>query len=264
MGERLNDGGEPVRRRPHPAGTGPAADAVDQELEALLAHVLRIAGRPVAPPAGSEGELRAVAAFRAARDAGAHTARTRRRDDWRPRTRRSTARSLRATLSVAVASLALGGVAFAAIGSAGEDPAEARRPERSAPASEGRSAAPSLTPSPAAPSAPAERDRPVSAQDTAAHCRAYERVEGRGRALDSTAWQRLVTAAGGEENVEAYCAAQTAPARDAGGNDGGNTGKIDGESNGKNDGGGSGRSSGTTGKGQDKAAKNPEGNAGKR
>ncbi|WP_340376676.1 hypothetical protein U5640_17195 [Streptomyces sp. SS7] len=255
MGERLNDGGEPVPRRPRPAGTGPAADAADQELEALLAEVLRIAGGPVAPPAGSEGEQRAVAAFRAARDAGAHTARTRRRDDWRPRTRRSTARSLRATLSVAVASLVLGGVAFAAIGSAGQDTAEARRPERSAPPSEGRSAAPSPTPSPAAPSAPADRDRPVTAQDTAARCRAYERVEGRGRALDSTAWQRLVTAAGGEENVEAYCAAQTAPARDDGGNDGG--------SNGNNDGNNDGKGNGTTGKGREKAAKTPKGSAGK-
>ncbi|MEU1516652.1 hypothetical protein ABZ490_31685 [Streptomyces sp. NPDC005811] len=237
MGERLN-GGEPVRRRPHPAGPGPAADAVDQELEALLAEVLRVAGGPVAPPAGSEGELRAVAAFRAARDAGAHTARTRRRDDWRPRTRRSPARSLRATLSVALASLALGGVAFAAIGSAGDDSAGAKRPERSASATESRPPAPSLTPSPAA---PADRDRPVTAKDTAAHCRAYEQVEDRGRALDSTAWQRLVTAAGGEENVEAYCAAQTAAAKNGSGNGAGNNG--------------------TTGKGQEKAAKTPKGNA---
>ncbi|MFI1045705.1 hypothetical protein ACH4U3_07745 [Streptomyces griseoruber] len=250
MGERLNDGGEPVRRRPHPAGTGPAADTVDQELEALLAEVLRVTGGPVAPPAGSEGELRAVAAFRAARDAGAHTARTRRRDDWRPRTRRSAARSLRATLSVAVASLALGGVAFAAIGSAGGDPADAKRPERSASASEGRSQAPSLTPSPAAPGTPAGRDRPVTAEDTAAHCRAYERVKDRGRALDSTAWQRLVTAAGGEENVEAYCAARTASAE----NDGGANGKGNGKSNG---------TGGTTGKGGQQAGKTPKGNAGK-
>ncbi|WP_330348516.1 hypothetical protein [Streptomyces sp. NBC_00582] len=243
MGERLNDGGEPARRRRHPAETTPAADrAVDRELEALLAEALRAAGGPAAPAAGSEGELRAVAAFRAARDAGAHTARTRRRDDWRPRARRSPARSLRATLSVAVASLALGGVAFAAIGSAGDDPAGAKRPERSASATEGRSHAPSLTPSP---SASADRDRPVTAKDTEAHCRAYEQVQGRGRALDSTAWQRLVTAAGGEENVEAYCAARTASASaTSGGEDKGN-----------------GRSNGTTGNGQQKAEKSPKGNA---
>ncbi|MFD8200700.1 hypothetical protein ACFV2G_14210, partial [Streptomyces sp. NPDC059701] len=62
-------------------------------------------------------------AFRAARDAGAHraarTARIRRRDDWRPRDPRRARRSLRVTLSVLLASLTLGGVAYAAIG-AGE------------------------------------------------------------------------------------------------------------------------------------------------
>ena len=61
-------------------------------------------------------------------------------------------------------------------------------------------------------SAPGKPDRPGTAKDTAAHCRAYERVRGRGKAMDSTAWQRLVTAAGGEENVTAYCAELTASA----------------------------------------------------
>ncbi|WP_416984146.1 hypothetical protein [Streptomyces sp. T028] len=252
MGERLNDGGEPVRRRPHPAGTSPAAHSADRELEALLAEALRAAGGPAAPTAGSEGELRAVAAFRAARDAGAHTARTRRRDDWRPRTRRSTARSLRATLSVAVASLALGGVAFAAIGSAGDDSADAKGPQRSASASEGRSGTPSLTPSP---SAPADRDRPVTAQDTEAHCRAYEQVKDRGKALDSASWQRLVTAAGGEENVEAYCAAQMASASAASnGGANGNANGIGGSTTGGNTG-------GDTGNGQQKAENSPKGSA---
>ncbi|MFJ8106993.1 hypothetical protein [Streptomyces sp. NPDC096132] len=241
MGERLNDGGEPVRRHAHPARTTPAADTVDAELEALLADALRQVGSPAAAAAGSEGELRAVAAFRAARDAGEHRARTRRRDDWRPRTRRRTARSLRATLSVAVASLALGGVAFAAIGSATHDSDAAERPKQSASASEGRSATPSLTPSPGT---SADRDRPVTAQDTEAHCRAYQQVKGQGRALDSTAWQRLVTAAGGEENVEAYCAAQTASAAGngkAGEKSGGNSGDSG--------------NSGTTGNGEEKAEK---------
>jgi hypothetical protein len=49
-------------------------------------------------------------------------------------------------------------------------------------------------------------DRPAAAGGTEADCRAYERLEGRGRALDATAWQRLVTAAGGAEHVEAHCA----------------------------------------------------------
>jgi hypothetical protein len=48
----------------------------------------------------------------------------------------------------------------------------------------------------------------VTAADTEAQCRAYEDVEGRGKAMDATAWQRLVTAAGGERNVAAYCAAR--------------------------------------------------------
>ena len=209
MGERLNDGAQPGRRHAHPAA--PASDA---DVEALLARALR-------EDAQEDGERRAVAAFRAARDAGRHQARTRRRDDWRPRPRRHTpARSLRATLSVLVASLALGGVAVAAIGSArdGADDAD-RRPQQSASASEGRSATPSLTPSP---DASAGRDRPADAQDAEAHCRAYEKVGGRGKAMDATAWQRLVTEAGGEENVAAYCAARTASAPAGNGNGNGN------------------------------------------
>ncbi|MCT7357302.1 hypothetical protein N4P33_34955, partial [Streptomyces sp. 15-116A] len=62
---------------------------------------------------------------------------------------------------------------------------------------------------PAAPDAPKTSDRPAGAQDTEAHCRAYEQVAGRGKALDATAWQRLTEAAGGEENIDAYCAGRT-------------------------------------------------------
>jgi hypothetical protein len=117
---------------------------------------------------------------------------------------------LKATLSVLLASLTLGGVAYAAIGSAGGGPDKGAagdgqiRPSvsTSAPA-ESHSARPSA-------SAPAER--PPTAKDTAAHCREYEKLRGRGEALDSTAFQRLVTAAGGEANVNAYCAALTSTA----------------------------------------------------
>ncbi|MEU1191609.1 hypothetical protein [Streptomyces sp. NPDC005859] len=232
MGERPGDGAGHSRRREHPAGRSAAdtdttaADDVarptEPGLEALLAQAL-LARDPsgtgaradlvpdVGGDGGSDGERRAVAAFRAARDAGAHRARTRRRDDWRPRARRHTVRSLKATLSALVAGLALGGVAFAAIDSATDGRADAEgRPERpvTAAASGARSTGPSVS---APPAAPADRDRPVSAKDTEAHCRAYEKVRGRGRAMDSTAWQRLVTAAGGEENVAAYCAAQGGP-----------------------------------------------------
>ncbi|WP_406169332.1 hypothetical protein OIE52_31855 [Streptomyces canus] len=177
----------------------------DSPLEALLAAALR-GEKP-----DGEAELRAVAAFREARDAGAHRARTRRRDDWRPRSQRRRARSLKATLSVLLASLTLGGVAYAAIGSAGGGEAKGAaggkdvRPSVSAstPAESHSSARPT-------PSAPAER--PPTAKDTLAHCRAYEKLRGRGKALDSTAFQRLVTAADGEANVSAYCAALTGTA----------------------------------------------------
>ncbi|MCQ9183245.1 hypothetical protein KMT30_30220, partial [Streptomyces sp. IBSBF 2953] len=129
MGERLNDGAGHGRRRARPDDV--LADP--SELEALLARALRAPGDRLQAGCegsegseGSEGEQRAVAAFRAARDAGgarARRVRTRRRDDWRPRARRHTVRSLRVTLCALIAGLALGGAAFAAIGSGthGED-----------------------------------------------------------------------------------------------------------------------------------------------
>ncbi|WP_326665164.1 hypothetical protein [Streptomyces canus] len=174
----------------------------DSPLEALFAAALR------GEKSDGEAELRAVAAFRAARDTGAHRARTRRRDDWRPRSQRRRTRSLKATLSVLLASLTLGGVAYAAIGSAGGGEAKGAaggkdvRPSVSAstPAESHSSARPTV-------SAPAER--PPTAKDTLAHCRAYEKLRDRGKALDSTAYQRLVTAAGGEAKVSAYCATLT-------------------------------------------------------
>ncbi|MDT0486339.1 MULTISPECIES: hypothetical protein [Streptomyces] len=175
----------------------------DSPLEALFAAALR-GEKP-----DGEAERRAVAAYRAARDAGAHRARTRRRDDWRPRAQRRWARSVKTTLSVLLASLTLGGVAYAAIGSVGGGEAKGAggkdvRPSVSAstPVESHSSARPT-----ASASAPAER--PPTAKDTLAHCRAYEKLRGRGKALDSTAFQRLVTAAGGEANVSAYCAKLT-------------------------------------------------------
>ncbi len=216
MGERQSGGGMPGRRRAHPGGTAPghtphrtagAGVALDEDaLEALLAAaMLRHRG-------DAEGEQRAVAAFRAAREAGLHQARTRRRDDWRPREQRRLARSLKATLSLFAASLALGGVAVAAIGSSdsSDGPADDRggsNPSASAPDR------PATEPSSATSGTGSERPgHPATAQDTEARCRAYEKVEDSGKALDSTAWQRLVTAAGGEDKVAAYCAGQLARA----------------------------------------------------
>ncbi|MGW0419817.1 hypothetical protein [Streptomyces sp. NPDC003015] len=185
--------------------TGPEPSYDDGSLAALLAVAIR------GESSDGDAERRAVAAFRAARDAGAHRARTRRRDDWRPRTPRRRTRSLKATLSVLLASLTLGGVAYAAIGSAGGGPgggdAEGKdvRPGVSA-------SSPAESHSSARSSASAPAERPPAAKDTLAHCRVYEKLRGRSKALDAPAFQRLVTAAGGEANVSAYCAALTDPA----------------------------------------------------
>jgi hypothetical protein len=173
-------------------------------VEALLAAAMRAGG------VDAEAEQRAVAAFRVARDAGAHRSRTRRRDDWRPREQRRATRSLRTTLSVFLASLALGGVAYAAIGSVSPSSGGTEGDRERARASASAEARPSGPASAPGSSSPA--DRPVTAQDTEAHCRAYEQVQGRGKALDSTMWQRLVSAAGGEAKVRAYCAEQLAGA----------------------------------------------------
>ncbi|MGW0625876.1 hypothetical protein [Streptomyces sp. NPDC002758] len=230
MGERQSDGGLPDRPHVHPGGTlsGPPRPHDDAtSLEARFAAALRTA--PVAP----EAEQRAVAAFRDARDAGAHRARTRRRDDWRPREPWRARLSVKTALSVLLASVTLGGVAVAAIGgsSSGGSHDDQRRahPSTSAPqrSSAGASAESSAHP-----------DRPDTAKDTLAKCRSYEQVRDQGKALDSTAWQRLVTAAGGEKNVAAYCAAQLASA------DGQNNGRSSGQNNGQGSAGNSGQNNG--------------------
>ncbi|MEV5435724.1 hypothetical protein AB0K80_06765 [Streptomyces sp. NPDC052682] len=213
MGDRQSDGGLTGRRRVHPGGSaaGPGVRRAVPEsaaLEALLVATLR--GGVI----DAEAEQRAVAAFRAARQAGAQGARTRRRDDWRPARPRRTGRSVRTALSVALASLTLGGVAVAAIGVADSDNDRAggERQHTTRPATgttRPREAGPSASPSHPG-SGPS--GRPGTAQDTEAQCRAYEQVEGRGRALDATAWERLVAAAGGERHVAAYCARALADA----------------------------------------------------
>ncbi|MFF7788724.1 hypothetical protein [Streptomyces sp. NPDC007991] len=175
----------------------------DTALHTALAAALR-AGDP-----GPEAERRAVAAFRTARDTGAHRARTRHRDDWRLPVRRRNGRPVKTTAAAVFTSIALGGVAVAAIGSVGS-PAngtgEGTHP--SAPAS----VRPGGETSPPSHDGPGRSDGSSSAQDTEAHCRAYERVKDRGRTLDATAWRRLVAAAGGEDEVDGYCAERLARA----------------------------------------------------
>ncbi|MFJ4522409.1 hypothetical protein ACIP4Y_15905 [Streptomyces sp. NPDC088810] len=228
MGERHCGDGLSGRRRAHPHGTVAAPEPAGisaglPELETRFGAALR------AGAVDAEAERSAVAAFRAAREAGAPDTRTRARDDWRPGRPR---RALRTTLALALASLTLGGVAVAAIGSAHSGPDDG-----------GRQAPRSVRPSPSAPSAPAADAtpggtatgpgdtgtaapsgtpaRPTTAGDTLAHCRAYARAGERGGALEAAAWQRLVAAAGGRDEVAAYCAARAARTQ------GKDTGKAD-------------------------------------
>jgi hypothetical protein len=223
MGERHSGDGPPGRRRAHPGGTLSApdhahadqagSDRADSGFEARLGAVLR------AHRVDAEAERRAVAAYRAARTtqaARAHT-RTRRRDDWRPAAPRPAWASLKATLSVVLASLTLGGVAFAAIGVAGSGghPGTSR-PAHPSTGIPNRPTAPGTSAGTAGAGSGAPSTRPhhpAGARDTVAHCRTYERAGNRGGALDSTAWQRLVEAAGGENKIAAYCAAQVTSAQ---------------------------------------------------
>ncbi|MER6531569.1 hypothetical protein [Streptomyces sp. NPDC001508] len=236
MGERHSDDGPPGRRRARPVGAVPGPRSADQDpaLEERFGTALRPGGAGLGP----EAERRAVAAFRVARDTGAHRARTRCRDDWRPGASRRARFSVKATLSVFLASVTLGGLAVAAIASAGspaydgepgrrtphpttephERPASRPAPPAPRPATSPGATRPApVSPAPTGPAASGSAaartrpDRPATATDTLAHCRAYEQVEGRGKALDATAWQRLVAAAGGADKVAAYCAAQPPP-----------------------------------------------------
>lgn len=273
MGERLSGDGAPVRpRHGHPDGTASGPRDAQQDsttLETVLGAALR------ADRLDPEAEERALTAFRAAaHGAGARRARTRRRDDWRPREKRSVRRPVRMTFGVAFAGLALGGVAYAAIGSAGSSGDGAgtgrgtARPSTAAPDQPGGTASSTSS------GRPGSGDRPSRAQDTEAHCRAYKQVEGRGKALDATAWQRLVAAAGGKDEVAAYCAEQLAHATAApGGRAGpdkpgkgtahagngpeGNTGASrtrtpDADPDGTHDATGNGRASGGNGSGQNR------------
>ncbi|MFJ6834490.1 hypothetical protein [Streptomyces sp. NPDC091209] len=219
----------------------PPADAGGEQtgLESLLAAAMR--GRADDP----EAQTQAVAAFRAARDGGAHTARTRRRDDWRPGGQRRPNRSAGAAFAVLLAGLTLGGVAVAAIGPTAHDDGGPRdgaaaRPSVGVADRFSVEAAPPVGPGAPGVSAPsgsvetAPAGRPPRAKDTEAHCRAYASARGRGDALNTKVWQRLVTAAGGEDEVEAYCAerlAERAGAKDAKETGDKGTGKPEGAGN---------------------------------
>ncbi|MEU3900486.1 hypothetical protein [Streptomyces sp. NPDC045251] len=209
MGAQHGDGG--TGHRPGHHGT--------PQTEALLAAALR------RDHVDDEGERRAVAAFRTTLETEpGRAARTRRRDDWRPRERRRAGRPLKTALSVLLASLTLGGVAYAAIG-AGGSAADGARPDHPRPSATteagdaggrgegaGGVTGPEVRPVPAprppstAPDASARPGRPAAAPGSEAACRALQRLEGRGKALDAAVWERLVEEAGGEEKVAGHCA----------------------------------------------------------
>ncbi|MCK8434492.1 hypothetical protein G3I77_16130 [Streptomyces sp. D2-8] len=218
MGDRLSRDGVTGSRQVRPGDAVPGwwDPQDDSALHTVLAAALR------ADDPGPEAEHRAVAAFRAARDAGAHRARTRHGDDWRPHAAPRTGRQVKTAFAAVFTSIALGGVAVAAIGSAGPSAdgtgGRAARPSALAPAR------PDGETSSASSGGPGRAAGSSSAQDTEARCRAYERVKDRGKVLDATAWQRLVAAAGSEDKVDAYCAERlarsTAEADRSGGPDG--------------------------------------------
>ncbi|MFD4598227.1 hypothetical protein ACFWPQ_09315 [Streptomyces sp. NPDC058464] len=226
MGERLGGDGVRGRRRVQPGGalsglrgTGDEAAVEDAAVEGAAlddgalddgALETALAAAVRAADLGSRGEQQAVAAFLAARAEGAHRARTRRRDDWRPAADRRARRPAKLTFGVVFASLALGGVAVAAIGSAGsstEGAGHGRGTTNPAVAAPNRPGDAASAPSSGS---PRPTDRPATAQDTEAHCRAYAQVQGRGKALGATAWRRLVAAAGGADKVAAFCSEQLA------------------------------------------------------
>ncbi|WP_158711225.1 hypothetical protein [Streptomyces sp. NRRL S-1824] len=195
----------------------------------------RAAGMPVAPEVaalltaaqrvgdtGPVAEKRALDAFRAARDEGAHAPvsalRRRRRDDWRPVERWRGVRSIRAVVAGLVAVVALGGVAMAAgsgtmpgpFGEGGHDRPDPAPPANGGPAKPGGSHG--STPTPRAdrtqqgPKATGRASsHPDQAQDDTALCRAYRHVQDSGKAADATAFDRLASAAGGASAVPDYC-----------------------------------------------------------
>lgn len=195
MGERPSGHGVLGRAGVHPDGSA---------LETALAAALR--GSVLDPAA----EQHAVAAFRTAYEARTQRARTGRRYvGWPPAPGRAR-RPVKTALGVVCASIALGGAAVAAIGSVGPS-AEGDSPKSAhpSPVAPDRSAGGTA---PVSPHSHGPTQQPGTAKDTEAHCRAYEQSGNRGKALEATAWQRLVAAAGGRDKVASYCSERLARA----------------------------------------------------
>ncbi|WP_328394782.1 hypothetical protein OHS70_07075 [Streptomyces sp. NBC_00390] len=205
--------GDPVE-----SGAEPQPYAQGHTRQPSLDELLSAAARPAAVAPASEEH--AVAAFRAARDAGALSRPTRRGDDWRPCAPRRRVAWAKIGAGTLVGGVMLSGVAMAG----GVIPAPFDEPEG------GRRPAPRTTPGPAqhtpgplqqptsappsgsaAPNGPADRgtrgERPPTAADRRAHCEAYEAQQRRGTAKDGGLQLRLeAEAGGGPEAVAGYCA----------------------------------------------------------
>lgn len=195
-----------------------------------LAVVLAAARRAETPDA--DDERRATAAFRAARDGGAHAVRSpwwRRRDDWRPVTSWRGRRPARIMLGGFVVAATLGGVAVAAGGgvlptpfrggekggpadSVHPTPGSSRTPEghrsdAGGPTTGGDGSGRTETNGPGFVLPPGRTGAPGGTRAEAALCRVYAKDLGKGKAADSTAFDRLAAAAGEESEaaVTAYC-----------------------------------------------------------
>jgi hypothetical protein len=210
-----------------------ATDPADDKRAAALAGLLAAAAAPaVLDPAREEA---AVAAFRAARDAGVLTVGVRQRhrrrsDDWRPGARglRHAARSAKTVTGALFATLTLGGVAVAAAvgalptsfgsGAHGPDPLQSGGSSaRSGSTDPGRSASPApdqerpaggasrgvATPTPAA---------SPGSTDYKALCTAYAAADWRRGGMDRQSYRQLEKAAGGgRHRVRQYCAGLLGP-----------------------------------------------------
>lgn len=202
-----------------PSGPSPATDFDDPS--ALDRTAERIGAALRQQRVDDSAEQAAVAAFRSARSAGDSALRTRRRDDWCPPTRKQ--HWARGGAIAVVASMLLGGIAFASIGVLDTrrhntpDPGTSHstpRPPTSPVHTPRERTAPPAEPS-TAPTTHSAPGHSGTAKNIKAHCRAYDKIKNRGHALDATAWQRLVEAAGGEQHVAAYCAQLTDSAHSA-------------------------------------------------
>ncbi|UUN28763.1 hypothetical protein [Streptomyces sp. FIT100] len=188
------------------------------ELEALLEAARRGGGTPA--PAAQE---RALAAFRAARDEGRHTApvpwwRRRRRDDWRPASVRRARSALVKGLLAGVVVGAVGGVAVAA-GSGviptpfgdGNEPGAPRSSSAAPGGTRQGEPAPEREPgipagSTAPPAGGVGPSLPGAAAGDAAQCRVYlAALDRRGVPPTGQSTERLEAAAGGPQGVRTYC-----------------------------------------------------------